>query len=155
MQVIIDTISVTKYGHSYLPTYPVSEANGVELRRIIAVLSMPCSGFFVLVRRGVIPPDYGKGGTVHQRFIRWRRKGIWGKLLDILVDEPDFEWLMIDASHVKVHPDASGAVGANQNMERTKVGSTLKSILPWMRMVCQSESLLRMVPEQTVKKQSI
>ena len=70
-----------------------------------------------------------------------------GELLDILVDEPDFEWLMIDASHVKVHPDASGAVGGNQDMERTKGGSTLKSILPWIRMVCQSKSWLQEVSE--------
>ena len=102
-----------------------------------------------------LPPDYGKWGTVHQRFIRWCRKGVWGELLDILINEPDFEWLMIDASHVKVHPDASGAAGGNQDMERTKGGSTPKSISPWMRMVCQSESLLRKAPEPSVKRQSI
>ena len=28
-----------------------------------------------------LPPDYGKWGSVHQRFIRWRRKGVWKKLL--------------------------------------------------------------------------
>ncbi len=43
-----------------------------------------------------LPPDYGKWGSVHQRFIRWRRKGVWEKLLEILIDEPDCEWLMID-----------------------------------------------------------
>ena len=58
-----------------------------------------------------LPPDYGKWGSVHQRFIRWRRKGIWEKLLEILIDEPDYEWLMIDASHIKVHPHAAGAKG--------------------------------------------
>ena len=76
-------------------------------------------------------------------------------MLDILIDEPDFEWLMIDASHVKVHPDASGAAGGNQDMERTKGGSIPKFISPWMRMVCQSESSLQKAPEQIVKKQSI
>ena len=34
--------------------------------------------------------------------------------------EPDDEWLMMDASHVKVHPHASGAKGGNQDMARTK-----------------------------------
>ena len=26
------------------------------------------------------------------------------------MDDTDFEWLMIDVSHVKVHPDAAGAI---------------------------------------------
>ena len=67
---------------------------------------------------------------------------------------PDYEWLMIDASHIKVHPDAAGARGGNQAMGRTKGGSTPKYIWPWMRMVCQSESLLQKVPERIVKKLS-
>jgi hypothetical protein len=56
------------------------------------------------------------------------------------------EWLIIDASHVKVHPQATGAVGGNEAMGRTKGGSTPKSIWPWMRMVCRSECLLQQVP---------
>ena len=101
-----------------------------------------------------LPPDYGKWGSVHQRFIRWRRKGTWENLLEILIDEPDYEWLMIDASHIKVHPQAAGAKGGNQDMSRTKGGSTPSCIWPWMRMVCQSESLLQKVPERIAKKLS-
>ena len=55
--------------------------------------------------------------------LRWRDKGIWERILEALVDDTDFEWLMIDASHVKVHPDAAGARGGNQAMGRTKGGS--------------------------------
>ncbi|NBH81151.1 transposase, partial [Clostridiaceae bacterium] len=101
-----------------------------------------------------LPPDYGKWGSVHQRFIRWRKKGIWGNLLETLIDEPDYEWLMIDASHIKVHPHAAGAKGGNQEMSKTKGGSIPKYIWPWMGMVCQSESLLQKVPERIVKKLS-
>jgi len=53
---------------------------------------------------------------------------------------------MIDASHIKVHPHAAGAVGGNQDMGKTKGGLTPKYIWPWMRMVCRSEYLLRQVP---------
>lgn len=109
---------------------------------------------FWILRTGApwrdLPPEYGKWGTVHQRFIRWRDKRIWEKLLEILIDEPDFEWLMIDASHCKVHPHASGARGGNQGMGRTKGGSTAKYIWPWMRMVCQSELLLQQVSRRIV-----
>ena len=81
----------------------------------------------------------------------WRDKGIWEKLLEAVIDEPDFEWLMIDASHVKVHPHAAGAEGGNQGMSRTKGGSTPRYIWPWMRMVCRSESLLQRVPQRIAR----
>ena len=58
----------------------------------------------------------------------------------------DFEWLMIDASHVKVHPDAAGAKGGNQEMGRTKGGSTRRYIWPWMLMVCRSDFLSQTLP---------
>ena len=63
-----------------------------------------------------LPPYYSNWNSVAKRFRRWCVKGIWEKLLEILIDEPDFEWLMIDASHCKVHPHATGAVGGKQDM---------------------------------------
>ena len=36
---------------------------------------------------------------------------------------------MIDASHVKVHPHAAGAVGGNQDMGKTKGGLIQRYIL--------------------------
>lgn len=65
-------------------------------------------------------PCYGKLSNIAKRFRRRYATGIWEKLLEILVGEPDIEWLMIDASHSKVHPHAVGAVGGHQDMERTK-----------------------------------
>jgi len=92
-----------------------------------------------------LPPDYGDWKNTNRRFCRWRDKGIWENLLDVFIDEPDLEWLMLDASHCKVHPDASGAKG----------GSTQKYIWPWMRTVCRSERLLQRVPEQIVHRLKI
>jgi len=99
-----------------------------------------------------IPPDYGDWKNVHRRFCRWRDKGIWEKLLEVLVKEPDYEWLMIDATHVKVHADGTGAVGGNQDMGLTKGGSIRRYIWPWMRMVCRSEYLLHQVPRRIVHR---
>ena len=62
-----------------------------------------------------LPPDYGDWKNTHRRFCRWRDKGIWALLQERLIKEPDLEWLMIDASHIKVHPHASGARGGNQD----------------------------------------
>ena len=57
------------------------------------------------------------GKNTHKRFCRWRDKGIWETLLEIFVKEPDMEWLMIDTSHSKVHPHASGGATTSQDAE--------------------------------------
>jgi transposase len=108
------------------------------------------NAIFWILRTGALwrdlPPDYGDWKNTHRRFCRWRDKGIWEGLLEQLMDEPDYEWLMIDASHIKVHPHAAGARGGNQDMGLTKGGSTARTTWPWMRMVCRSECLLQQVP---------
>jgi len=94
-----------------------------------------------------LPPDYGDSKNVHRRFCRWRDNGVWENLLEQLVIDPDYEWLMIDATHIKVHPHASSAVNGNQDMSRTKEDLTRSCILPWMRMACRSSQLLQRGPE--------
>jgi transposase len=107
---------------------------------------------FWILRTGApwrdLPPCYGKWKTAHERFRRWRDNGIWERLLETLVADPDFEWLMLDATHCKAHSHATGAVGGNQDMDATKGGSTQRYIWPWMRMVCRSESLLQTAPRR-------
>jgi len=110
------------------------------------------NGVFWVLRTGApwrdMPPSYGNWNSVAKRFRRWVMNGVWERLLEILIDEPDFEWLMIDASHAKVHQHGTGAVGGNQDMGVTKGGLTPKYIWPWMRMVIQSEYLLHQVPQR-------
>ena len=55
-------------------------------------------------------------------YSRWRDNGVWERLLEALMDEPDFEWLMIDASYVKVHAHDTGAVGGSEAVGRTTGG---------------------------------
>jgi transposase len=111
---------------------------------------------FWILRTGApwrdLPPDYGGWNNTQRRFCRWRDKGAWERLLETFIDEPDFEWLIMDASHIKVHPHAAGARGGNQDMARTKGGSTQKYTWPWMRMVIRSECLLQRVPQRIVLK---
>ena len=47
---------------------------------------------------------------------------MWEQLLDTVIDDPDFEWLMIDASYIKARPHSAGAQGGNQSIARTKGG---------------------------------
>jgi transposase len=116
------------------------------------------NGVFWILRTGApwrdLPECYGKWNTIFRRFCRWRDNGVWGKLLESFIEEPDLEWLMIDASHIKVHHQAVGARGGNQAMGLTKGGSTLKFTLPWLKTVCRSELLLRKAPEMIAHKLS-
>ena len=50
--------------------------------------------------------------------VKWQ--GIWETLLEILIDDPDYQWLMIDASYCKVHPHIARTKGGNQAISRTK-----------------------------------
>ena len=93
-----------------------------------------------------LPSEYGDWKNTHRRFCRWRDKGVWEALLSVVIDEPDFEWLMIDGTHIKAHRHAAGAEGGSEAIGRTKGGSTQKYTWPWMRMVCRSESLSRRLP---------
>ena len=69
-----------------------------------------------------LPPDLGDRKNTHRCFCRWRDRGVWKDLLDTFIDEPDFEWWMIDSSHIKFHPDGTGARGGKQAIGRTKGG---------------------------------
>ena len=95
-----------------------------------------------------LPPDYGDWKNANRRFCRWRDKGVWERLLEAVVDDPDFEWLMVDSTCVMVHHDGTGAEGGTEAAGLTKGGSTPRCTWPWMRMVCRSDSLSRLVPRR-------
>ena len=63
---------------------------------------------FWILRTGApwrdLPPDYGDWKNTHRRFCRWRDRNVWAGLLEAVMDDPDYEWLMLDASYIKAHP---------------------------------------------------
>ena len=79
---------------------------------------------FCILRTGApwrdLPLDQGDWKNTQRRFSRWRDRGLQERLLDVLMDDPDYAWLMMDASHIKVHSHAAGAKGGNQDMRRNR-----------------------------------
>jgi len=69
-----------------------------------------------------LPEAYGNWKTVSNRFYNWRNAGVWERLLELLAGEPDLEWIMIDASHIKAHPHAAGAKGGTRASRAPKAG---------------------------------
>jgi transposase len=70
------------------------------------------NGMFYILRAGSpwrdLPERYGPYTTVYNRFNRWRKAGIWDRLMDAIVKAHDGEVQMIDSSIVRVHQHASG-----------------------------------------------
>ncbi len=99
-----------------------------------------------------LPPEYGGWKNTHRRFCRWRDAGVWERIMEACIDDPDMEWLMVDASHAKAHQHAAGAVGGNEGIGLTKGGETPKYIWPVIRMVYRSESLSRRVQSLIVHR---
>ena len=57
------------------------------------------------------PPELGNWRTAHFRFRRWTSAGIRESLFNALTENPDFEYVLIDATISKVHADAAGQKG--------------------------------------------
>ena len=58
-----------------------------------------------------LPVAFGKSNSVFQRFRRWAKKGVFERLFEVLSEQPDFEYALIDGTIVSVHQKASGAKG--------------------------------------------
>ena len=58
-----------------------------------------------------LPDPFGKWFTVYTRFWRWAQKGVWERVFKCLSDDPDFEYVLIDATLVRVHQHGTGAKG--------------------------------------------
>ena len=71
------------------------------------------NGIFWVLRSGApwrdLPERYGPYTTVYNRFNRWRKAGLWDRLMDEITKAYDGNVQMIDSSIVRVHQHAAGA----------------------------------------------
>ncbi len=59
-----------------------------------------------------LPKRYGKWKSVHKRFSRWARSGVWELVFETLTADRRNEYLMLDATLVRAHQQAATGKGA-------------------------------------------
>jgi transposase len=58
-----------------------------------------------------LPAELGNWNSTWRRFDRWARAGVWERLFAALADDPDFEYVIIDATIVRAHQHSAGGKG--------------------------------------------
>lgn len=56
-----------------------------------------------------LPERFGRYDTVKRRYYRWIGQGVFDRIFDAVASDPDFEWLMIDATVIRANAQAAGA----------------------------------------------
>jgi transposase len=89
------------------------------------------NGIFWVLRSGApwrdLPEGCGPHTTCYNRFVRWRRAGVWDRIMEALSASHDAAVQMIDTSVVRVHQHGSCIAGNKlQDMGRSRGGLTSK-----------------------------
>lgn len=61
-----------------------------------------------------LPERYGKWKSLHQRFSRWAKAGVWDRVFEALIDDVDNEYLMLDTTLVRAHQQAATGKGGTR-----------------------------------------
>jgi transposase len=71
------------------------------------------NGIFWVLRSGApwrdLPERYGPRTTCYNRFVRWRKAGVWDRLMDAISAAYDGDIQMIDSTSVRAHQQAATA----------------------------------------------
>jgi transposase len=98
--------------------------NEKRLKRFIeAVWWMARSG----AQWRLLDSSFADWNGVFKRFKAWSKKGMWGSLLQFCIEDPDLEYIMIDATIVRAHACCAGyGDQAKAGLGRSKGGFTSK-----------------------------
>ena len=70
----------------------------------------------------LLPTEYGRWNSVYKRFRNWSKKGVWERLHQFCVRDPDLEQLIIGSTNTRAHPCAAGALKKYGGAEAQALG---------------------------------
>lgn len=107
-----------------LPNKP-RDVPRVDDRRVL-------NGIFWALRSGApwrdLPASLGPHTTYYNRFVRWRRAGVWDQILDALTTAHDAAVQMIDTSIVRRHRHGACIAGNREQLMGRSRGGLMRKI---------------------------
>jgi len=98
---------LTDFEWRVIATSPPNSPRGVarvDDRRVL-------NGIFWVLRSGPpwrdLPERYGPRTTCYNRFVRWRKSGVWDRLMDAMTAAHDGDIQMIDSTSIRSHQQAA------------------------------------------------
>jgi len=61
-----------------------------------------------------LPERYGMWKTLHKRFTRWAKAGVWDEVFASLIKDRDSQYLMLDSTLVRAHQQAATGKGGTK-----------------------------------------
>lgn len=90
------------------------------------------NGIFLVLRSGApwrdLPENYGPPTTCYNRFVRWRRAGVWDRIMDAVAADHDAVVQMIDTSIVRVHQHGACITGNKEQLMGRSRGGLMRKI---------------------------
>lgn len=131
----------------------------VDDRRVI-------SGILWVLKTGApwrdLPDRFGPYTTCYDRFVRWRRAGVWDGIFDALTDHRNADVQMIDSTIVRLHQhgassrrDASNCAGRSRGGLTTKIHAVVdRQGLPLRLILSAGQACARKRPPRFLRARS-
>ncbi len=98
---------------------------------------MSLEGMIWITRTGApwrdLPKEFGNWNTVHRRFRRWMRSGVFERVFQVVEENLDLKTVMVDGTFAKARQHGAGAkkaVARSTNRLRGRLSAVVEAGLP-------------------------